>query len=513
MRSATSCWRRSLKTTGAGTGFAEHPDTLFSERLAMSLSLLSLSPASPLPAPAELAESAPETGVDGEPVAFGQLLSDTLDEQTEPEDDEKTPVASLPFFLPNPLTESTPNNQFIDSAKEFAELRAMAASQASNSSAEEAGTEPVFAAGLSRGFDPKAAPLPPGFKRLMAELTPEAAPTQAEVEGKAELDREPEAAAQLKSLRTDIAPTAAKSEASAPLSGKGLPHSGETVLPSSAQTAPNASAVMQSPVTERATAAFATPVPLPADPAVSVQKAEVSAVMSSPAHSQLASDITASNQARSGSSEADGREKFSSSADPFAEALKPLLPNKVVDGAVFETNLSGTAHHSSSVSSATPSATVSVPATTVNAQTATQLPLPLAHPTWGDAMAQRVVWFAQQHFHHAEIQLNPADLGPIEIKLALQNGEASVAFNAAHASTRDALEQALPRLRDMFQQQGLQLGQVQVGGDTDRGARQWTREAFLPFEGKAAENGEHESELGASAPRSDRSARSVDYYA
>jgi flagellar hook-length control protein FliK len=50
----------------------------------------------------------------------------------------------------------------------------------------------------------------------------------------------------------------------------------------------------------------------------------------------------------------------------------------------------------------------------------------------------------------------------------MKDGEASVMFNATNAETRSALEQSLPRLREMFASQGLVLGDANVGRDAQR---------------------------------------------
>ena len=109
---------------------------------------------------------------------------------------------------------------------------------------------------------------------------------------------------------------------------------------------------------------------------------------------------------------------------------------------------------------------------------AQNLNLPMAHPQWSEALAARVVWFGNHDIQEAKIQLTPADLGPIDIKVAVSNGEANVAFNAHHAATRDAIEQSLPRLRDMFAQQGVQLGQVNVSSHGDRNTQGFGQERF-----------------------------------
>ena len=93
---------------------------------------------------------------------------------------------------------------------------------------------------------------------------------------------------------------------------------------------------------------------------------------------------------------------------------------------------------------------------------------PLSHPAFGDDLAHRVLLFAGQRVQSAEISLTPADLGPIRVSLELRGQEASVQFNAAHAATRSAIEDALPRLREMLAAQGLQLAQADVGDRAPR---------------------------------------------
>lgn len=82
---------------------------------------------------------------------------------------------------------------------------------------------------------------------------------------------------------------------------------------------------------------------------------------------------------------------------------------------------------------------------------------------WSQAMAQRVMWMVGQEKQSAELRLNPAHLGPVEVKLTLQHDQASLSLLASNAAVRDALEQSLPRLRDMLGQQDIQLAQVDVG--------------------------------------------------
>lgn len=94
------------------------------------------------------------------------------------------------------------------------------------------------------------------------------------------------------------------------------------------------------------------------------------------------------------------------------------------------------------------------------------LRLPLRHPQWGEALAQRVMMLASGNRQLAQIRLHPAHLGPIEVSLKM-NGEKGmqVSLHAHHALTREAIEQALPRLRELFDAQGIALADVQVQAD------------------------------------------------
>ena len=90
------------------------------------------------------------------------------------------------------------------------------------------------------------------------------------------------------------------------------------------------------------------------------------------------------------------------------------------------------------------------------------LAVPLQQKGWDQAMGERVVWMARSNIQEAQVQLNPRELGPIEIKISVKQDQAHVQFVAHHATTRDALEAAMPRLRDMLNESGLNLAQSDV---------------------------------------------------
>ena len=99
-----------------------------------------------------------------------------------------------------------------------------------------------------------------------------------------------------------------------------------------------------------------------------------------------------------------------------------------------------------------------------------QLPLglqsiqpPLKHPQWGQALAQRVVFMANNSIQQAQITLNPEKLGQIQVTLQLDKDQKmNVSLNAHNGSTRESIENAMPKLREMLEQAGITLGSMDV---------------------------------------------------
>ncbi|MFZ0468799.1 MAG: flagellar hook-length control protein FliK [Thiogranum sp.] len=87
---------------------------------------------------------------------------------------------------------------------------------------------------------------------------------------------------------------------------------------------------------------------------------------------------------------------------------------------------------------------------------------PFGQPDWDQALGERIQWLASQKVQGAQVKLNPANLGPMEVRIQMQNDQASIQFTSHHAVVREALEAALPRLRDMFEASGVQLVNVDV---------------------------------------------------
>ncbi len=102
--------------------------------------------------------------------------------------------------------------------------------------------------------------------------------------------------------------------------------------------------------------------------------------------------------------------------------------------------------------------------------------VPVQDSGWDTAVAERVLLMTNNKLQNAELRLSPADLGPLRVELRIEDSTANVNFHASQAVTREALEQAIPRLREMLADSGLQLGRCDVS-DSGLGDRAEERQA------------------------------------
>jgi len=101
-----------------------------------------------------------------------------------------------------------------------------------------------------------------------------------------------------------------------------------------------------------------------------------------------------------------------------------------------------------------------------SANTAERLTPRVGTPAWDQALGQKVVWMVAGEQQSASLTLNPPDLGPLQVVLNVSNSQANATFIAAQPEVRQALEAAMPKLRDMLGEAGIQLGQASVNSGT-----------------------------------------------
>ena len=94
---------------------------------------------------------------------------------------------------------------------------------------------------------------------------------------------------------------------------------------------------------------------------------------------------------------------------------------------------------------------------------------------WSQQLSDRVLWLARGDVQNAQINITPAHLGPIQISLSLNGEQMTAHFVSANQEVRQALEDALPRLREMLAGAGINLGQANVGSQQQQAqAEQFT---------------------------------------
>ncbi len=96
---------------------------------------------------------------------------------------------------------------------------------------------------------------------------------------------------------------------------------------------------------------------------------------------------------------------------------------------------------------------------------------PVGSRGWDNEMAQKVVILVGRQESRAELTLTPPQLGRVEVTITVQGDQTSAAFVSASPAAREALEQALPRLREILAEAGITLGQASVNAESPRQGR------------------------------------------
>ncbi|RUO80883.1 hypothetical protein CWI84_04680 [Idiomarina tyrosinivorans] len=158
---------------------------------------------------------------------------------------------------------------------------------------------------------------------------------------------------------------------------------------------------------------------------------------------------------------------------------------------------------------------ISATATAQNANlvgAAGQQAIDITHAEAPRMLQERISIMMSQGAQRAEIRLDPPDLGSLHIRIHTHQDQATVQFQVQNPQAREAIEQALPRLREMLEQQGLQLADSQVGEQLQGDERE-TAEANSGSRGLGAASDEADAvELTMAAGELLLDAGQVDFY-
>lgn len=160
----------------------------------------------------------------------------------------------------------------------------------------------------------------------------------------------------------------------------------------------------------------------------------------------------------------------STGAEPGEQSFSGLLDEGLKDlkGASSDTRVDNFADRLATLTqAATPKSANAVPVAAPLNQ-----PLAMHQGGWTEGLVNRVMYLSSQSLKSADIQLEPAELGRLDIRVNLAADQpAQVAFSSGHAGVREALEGQVHRLKDMFAEQGLGRLDVSVS-DQSRGQEQ-----------------------------------------
>lgn len=176
---------------------------------------------------------------------------------------------------------------------------------------------------------------------------------------------------------------------------------------------------------------------------------------------RLTSELAKSaSDANKGTSEAG---KSASDMSKFADLLaaRTAQPNNEVaatriGGSGAETAAAAAAHAMSKPAHGSDNAS----------HTAIPVATPVGAEGWNQEVGEKLSWMVGRQETHAELVLNPPQLGRVEVSLSLKGDQATATFVSANPAVRDALENAIPHLRETLESAGISLGQTQVGAES-----------------------------------------------
>jgi flagellar hook-length control protein FliK len=148
------------------------------------------------------------------------------------------------------------------------------------------------------------------------------------------------------------------------------------------------------------------------------------------------------------------------SAAAAAGASLPVAASETKDALPLSPQPTASAFATTMAAASARNAAETLPAATLQA--------PIDAPAFAPSLATQVRWWANDGVQQAQLLLNPAEMGPVAVKIVLDGREARIDFSADHAATRNAIEAALPVLAAALDDGGLKL----CGGGVHDGSAQ-----------------------------------------
>lgn len=153
--------------------------------------------------------------------------------------------------------------------------------------------------------------------------------------------------------------------------------------------------------------------------------------------------------------------------EPSPQAAIRLMENEVPVGniAADAANLAATSQTSAETINFNTSLSAALQQRGTSPEHQVTVSTPLHTEAWPQQFGEKIVWLAKNDQQSAQININPPQLGPVQITLNLSGDQATVAFSSPHAEVRQAIEASMPQLKEMFSAAGISLGNTNVGAN------------------------------------------------
>ncbi|MDR0702253.1 MAG: flagellar hook-length control protein FliK [Azoarcus sp.] len=99
------------------------------------------------------------------------------------------------------------------------------------------------------------------------------------------------------------------------------------------------------------------------------------------------------------------------------------------------------------------------------------IPSTTGQRAWAEEVGNKIMWMLGRAESRAELILTPPHLGRVEVSINLNGDQTTAQFVASSQTAREALEQAMPRLRELLAQAGIDLGSASVDTSAEGQAR------------------------------------------
>ena len=195
---------------------------------------------------------------------------------------------------------------------------------------------------------------------------------------------------------------------------------------------------------------------------------QIPGLAENPAAGAVAGEVRAVREQQAGAP-ADAKTNIATPRDTTINAATDAAASALQSGQPVLTQRSGFGSEFGSrpgtASSSDPSALVAHSAAWMAAPVATALPETLSvqvatathAPEFRDALGVQVSLLARDGVQSAELHLNPAEMGPISVRIVMDGAQARVDFGADSAATRELIETGLPELATALRDAGFTL--------------------------------------------------------